>query len=139
MVEALRGTRPWVLFVSILALIATAFMVLCACGAIGIGIVAQGFAGELGGPGGILLLLIYFVLYAMAALVYAVMAYYLYKYAAAIRSFVSSHGTPHMEAALGYQRSFWRVIGIVTIIYIVLACVGGVVAIIVALAVGLGR
>ena len=41
-----------------------------------------------------------------------------------------------MEQALGYQRSFWRMVGIVTIVYLCLIVLGLLAALIIGLVVG---
>lgn len=139
MVEALNETRPWVLFVAVLAFIGAGFMVLAACGMAGIGLFAQGLMGEMGGVGGIgglAVMLMYGVIYLLAAVLYVAMGYYLYKYATAIQAFADTRETVAMEQALGHQRSFWRMVGIVTIVYLCLIVLGLLAALIIGLVVG---
>jgi hypothetical protein len=115
MVEHLRDTRPWVLFVSILGFVGAGFMVVLALAVAVIGALPTE-SDELGLAGGIALAAVYL----LGALLYVVFAFRLYQYAAAIRSFTSSRDARSMEAALGHQRAFWRLVGIVGIVYLVI-------------------
>ena len=46
------------------------------------------------------------------------------RYAGAIGRLLTTRQPVHMEQALEHQRSFWRIVGIVSVIYIVLAVIG---------------
>jgi hypothetical protein len=123
MVEALRGTRPWVLFLAILGFIGCGFMVL---GGLMMA-VAGAVAGQSAGWGvaqGILLGLVYVFLGAF----YAFFSWLLVRYATAIGRLLATNETQHVEGALEAQRVFWKVMGITTIVMMVLSVVGMVAA-----------
>jgi hypothetical protein len=137
MVDALRGTRPWVVFIAVLAVIAAGFMVLAGGGMAVGSLFVGGFAGEFGGMGGVALLLLYALVYVVGAVVYACMGYFLFRYAGSIRAFVTGGDTRDMELALSHQRSFWRVVGVITIIYLGMMALVLLAAIVYAVVVGL--
>ena len=102
--RALAETRPWVLFISILMFISVGLMVL---GAVGVLLVAL-----MGGMG--LFFGVISLLYVLFAAVYAVPAYYLFKYGQRIGDFLRQNGNRQLEAAIVAQKSFWKFVGILT-------------------------
>lgn len=106
MIELLRKTRPWVLFLAVLGLIVTVLVVVLGFG-FGVVMLASGENQEMAVLG---------VIYLFMALIYFFPCYYLLKYAAAIKSLVGGGGTAAMEEALARQYSFWRLIGILTLV-----------------------
>lgn len=108
--QHLRGTRPWVLFMSILMFIGAGFMVIGGLGAIAMG----GMRGMFNGPMAVVIGLAYIVMAAICG----VMAYLLLAYAGAIKRFAFSQRSHDLEAALGAQKSFWKFVGILTIVVI---------------------
>jgi uncharacterized protein DUF5362 len=118
MLEALRKTKPWVRFLSILGFLGSAVMVLVGIGLAIFGMVAGGGSDNPMGPvamAGIGLL------YVLLALLYIIPSRYLFRYASAIkRALDSPSKTQPIEEALGYQKSFWKFCGILMLIMILL-------------------
>ncbi len=135
MVSALRGTKGWVLMVGILMFIGAAFMVIGAIGMIlggaMMGESAKGMPqGMFAGMG---------VVYLLMALLYIFPATYLVKYSSAIGRLVSDGRAADMEAALNQQRKFWKFVGVLALIGIVLMVLGIVAAIALPMWMGLHR
>lgn len=125
MVNALRGTKGWVLLIGILIFIGAAFMVLAGIGMIAGGAAIGGAApgmpsGMFAGMG---------IAYLLIALLYIFPALYLIKYSSAIGRLVSGGQEADMEAALHQQRKFWKFVGVLALIGTVLSVVGIVAAI----------
>jgi hypothetical protein len=117
-VQRLRETQPWVRFIGILLLIIGG----------GAGLVALlmllGFLYRLmdGSGSGASMTAIGFVLamfglYALAAFLYFMLGLYLNRYASRIADTARSLREDHLEAALAAQRSFWRLLGILVLIW----------------------
>jgi len=100
--ESLSGTRPWVIFLAILGFILAGLMVL---GGLGI-MVAGGLSDQLPGALGLV--------YIFLALFYLFPSLFLIRYGSAIGTLTSGGGVPALEQALAHQRSFWRLVGIMT-------------------------
>jgi hypothetical protein len=110
MVQALKETKPWVRFLSILGFVMCGLTVLAGV----IVTVAGAFAGdEFGGGFGALFGLFYLVL----AGLWILPLIHLHKFANAIALAVQGAGAPSIEAALVRQRSFWRTVGIMTLVF----------------------
>lgn len=113
MVDSLVRTRPWVLLIGIVMIVACVFMVLG-----GLAMIAMGGAAGLGGgeyaaylgPGVGGLYLAFAILYFFPAL-------YLLRYAGAIKR-IGPANPGAMEEALARQASFWRFVGILTAVLI---------------------
>ena len=112
--DHLRGTKPWVRFISVLGFICAALLVLVGLFMMAIGGMGSAIPGmeKLGKGFGVLLGGLYF----LAALVYVFFSIPLYRYASAIQSMVQSRSTGALEQALAHQRSFWRRVGITTLV-----------------------
>jgi len=113
MIVALRGSRPWVLFLSICTfaiaglsgLVMLVLMINTAAGsqsrpeaigtAIGSGLVSMIFVGA-----------------------YAVAGFRLFRYARSIRIFCLSHETEYLEQAFEAQRAAWRWLGILAVVLV---------------------
>lgn len=113
-VEALQGTRPWVRLIAIVGFVVTALMALLALVMPFLGLAGTKDLGGLGGG------LVFFVVYGFGAVLYGAMSYFLYRYAAAIWEYLGNRTVGALEAALGYQKSFWRLLGIITAVYLAL-------------------
>jgi hypothetical protein len=133
--QYLDETRPWVRFISILTFVMAGFMLMGGLGLLAFTVLGglaattdrAGF-GALGGAiGGGLLALVYVVM----ALVYLAPGTYLFRYASAIARLRATASGGALEDALKHQKSFWRFVGILTVISFVLAVVGMVVGVIV--------
>jgi predicted Zn finger-like uncharacterized protein len=109
-IGALARTRPWVLFHSILGMIATAIYLLSGFVQVIVGL----FSGRAAiiGMGFVWLLL--------SALPFFP-SYFLLRYSRAIGRFTGACDAQSLEAALTAQRSFWRLVGIMAIVGIGLA------------------
>lgn len=125
MVEALRGTKGWVLLIAILMYIGAAFMVLGGFGMMVGGAVAG--AATPGMPQGVFTAM--GAVYLLMALLYLFPATYLVKYSSAIGRLISDGRASDMEAALQQQRKFWKFMGVLALIFVVLMILGMVTAI----------
>lgn len=114
MLAALAGTRPWVRLVSVLLYIGAGLGLLAAL----ISMLAVGHIP--GGPPAMLL----GAAQVFGCLLYLVPAWYLSRYAGALGAFLQGGGAADLEAALGHQKSFWKFVGILTLIMLVLAALG---------------
>jgi hypothetical protein len=128
MLESLRMTRPWVLFLAILTFVAFGFMALAAVAMVIAGIVEARDQAALIGAG---------AFYLVLAAIYFFIAFYLVKYARSIGVLNLSGRSEHLEDALWAQQKFWKVSGIVTIAMIALFVVGMIGMIVLAAVVGI--
>lgn len=124
-VASLRKTRPWVLLLSILGFIGTAFMVIAAVpmllggGMMGMNDMAdmEGMEGVGMFGGGMMIGM--GVFYLVLAVIYFMASLYLLRYAGSIKRAVAGMQVSDLETALGQQASFWKLMGILTLITIV--------------------
>ncbi len=108
MLAHLRATRPWVRFVSVVGFVMVGMLIVVAILMVGLGTFRHGL-GALGGAAlGLLYLLI--------ALLYVFPSLFLARYATAIRAFERARDSSSLEAALAAQKSFWRFVGILTLV-----------------------
>jgi hypothetical protein len=120
--EPLRATRPWVTFFAIVGFVGAGFMGLAGLAMLGSGGVGSGRSSIPGAVG-----LAYLVLGAI--LIFP--SLHLLRYGSAIARLVRD---PHMErlgAALGHQRAYWKLVGIIVAVCLALyplAIILGVVA-----------
>jgi hypothetical protein len=125
MVQHLRETKPWVRFLAVLGFIGIGLMAVVGLGFGAMTSLASDDAfGAIGGLG---MAAVYLV---MAAL-YLLPTLRLNGFATAIEKVAAGGGTAAIEEALSEQRRFWRVVGIMMIVVMVLwglAVVGGIVA-----------
>lgn len=113
MVEHLRATKPWVRLISVVMFIMVGlmclgglFMMLMPSPA---GMGGAGFFGPVIG-----------IIYILFSGLYLFPAYFLHQYASSINDLVQGGGDSAMENALGSQKSFWRFVGILTLVMICL-------------------
>ena len=125
MVNALRGTKGWVQLIGILMFIGAAFMVIGALGMIFGG--AMMASGAPGMPQGMFTGV--GVVYLVMSVVYIFPATYLVKYGSAIGRLVSDGRAEDMEAALQQQQKFWKFVGVLALVMIVLMVIGMVAAV----------
>ena len=111
-VEMLRQTKPWVMFLSVMSFIGSAFMLL---GGIFM-IVAGAFVPTGSGMSTSALGLVYLPM----AFLYIYPALKLWSFGGAIGRLTQSRSAFDLEAALGQQKSFWKFAGITTIVMIAL-------------------
>ena len=117
-IAALRKTRPWVLLIAVLGFIGAAFMVLASLpmflglgmsgmeGLEGSGMYGAGFMIGMG-----LVYLLFGAIYFMASL-------YLLRFANAIKRAVTGLSIGDLETAMESQASFWKLVGILSVISI---------------------
>lgn len=130
-VEALRGTRPWVLLFSILGFVASALIVVIALVVlVGGGAWFLGDAGGEGMAGGGAMVLVS-VLYLLIGLLYFLPCLHLFRYAKRIRNVTEGGGAPALVEALDQQRRFWRLLGLYAGVMLVLYAIGIVLAIVI--------
>lgn len=114
----LAGTKPWVRFISVLMFIGAGLMLL---GALFM-LVAGGTilksskmgAAEMG------MMVPIAIAYALFAFLYIFPALKLWKYASRIGDLLNSGAVLDLEAALNEQRSFWKFVGIMALILLIL-------------------
>jgi hypothetical protein len=121
--QLLDETRPWVLFLAVMIFIASAFMALAGVSIILMGIGMGSFSLTRGrsvlAPAAGNIIGGFF--YILMSIVYVAPGVFLLRYASAIKLLEVNRSAQVLEDALRNQRSFWRYIGIVTIISLILA------------------
>ena len=113
--QSLAETRPWVLLFSILAFIGSGFGGLGGIGMFIAGIMQGGAAGVGSLVSGVMFL--------GGAALYGFAAYHLYSYASHIKLYLRTSSPGDLEQALTSQKSFWKLVGIVTAVFLVLYAV----------------
>lgn len=108
-IELLNQTRPWVSLIGILAWIGTALLVIVILGSAGMALAA-------GQPGMMLIA----VMYVIMALIYGYIAKSLTGYAKRISRLNISERVEDLEDALEAQKNFWKAIGIITLLVILM-------------------
>jgi hypothetical protein len=114
--QQLAGTKPWVRFISVLMFIGAALMLLIALGImIAGGAIAKASSNPMfsGGMG-----IAFAVLYAAMSLFYIYPALKLWKYANYIAILLNSGAMFDLEMALSQQRSFWKFVGIIMLVFL---------------------
>lgn len=121
--QYLDQTSPWVRFISILIFVCAGLMFLAGLVMMLVGMVAglvpagmerAAFPGTVAGA-------LVGVVYLVLACVYIAPGVFLSRYASAIRTLRSSRTAQALEDALKQQRSFWRYIGILTLVTLAIA------------------
>ena len=123
-VASLRKTRPWVLFIAILGFIGAAFMLLASI-PVFLGGGMTGFEGADAGLGmaGTGMMIGMGVIYLLMGVIYFMASLYLLRYASAIKRAVTGLNIGDLESALEAQASFWKLVGILSIVSIILMLV----------------
>lgn len=116
MVSYLGDTKPWVRLLSIVGFITSGLMLLLALVIPFVGAFSRGF----GLFGGIAMGLMYLLM----GCLYVFPSLFLYRYASAIHGLLSTGESRFMEVALSQQKSFWRLVGITTIVVLCLYAIG---------------
>ncbi|HEX2343797.1 MAG TPA: DUF5362 family protein [Vicinamibacterales bacterium] len=111
--DILRRTQPWVRLMAIMLFISVAIMVLS-------GLAAGAFGLLSGEPRMAALLFVY----PLCGLVYLFPGIYLTRYASHIGGYLGNPQPAELALALDAQRAFWKFVGILTIIALVLALLG---------------
>ena len=129
MLEALRATRPWVKFLSIVGFVICALLVLVSLALMGgMGAGRDSYPAGFGVGFGIV--------YLLMVLLYFFPCLYLLHYANAIAR-IPADGQRALEEALVKQKTFWKFIGILTAVVLVLELVVLVISILMGVALGL--
>jgi hypothetical protein len=118
-IEHLRGTSPWVLFLSILGFIIAGFSVLGGLGTMIMVPIAMTTApssgDQTGMAAGMGIIVATGLFYLVMGVAYGVGSYFLVKYTQSIGRLVASGLVSDVEEALAAQRMFWKSAGIITI------------------------
>ncbi len=130
MVSHLKETRPWVMFMAILGFIGAGFMGIGGLSMIVVGAISGSAMKEAGGMG-VGMLLLMSLIYLLAAFVYVYFSILLLRYASSINNLVDTEKTRYLEEALLRQKTFWKGVGIMTIIGLGLTIIGTLAAIII--------
>ena len=115
--KSLRATKPWTRLLSILGFIGTGLTVL-----MGLGImVGENFFPV---PPEAPPLVYLGIFYILTSVFYLVPSIWLSKYSSAIDSFLKGGDSLQLGKAIAYQKSFWKFVGILTLVFIVIAILG---------------
>jgi len=104
---AMEQTRPWVLFLGILGFIATGIFALVALAGFVMVFVDNG-------PMGLMVCLVYGII----GVIYFAGSYYLFVYGQRIGKFLETDRMSELAHALTAQKSFWRLLGILAVLWI---------------------
>ncbi|RYD41246.1 MAG: hypothetical protein EOP85_12995 [Verrucomicrobiaceae bacterium] len=118
-IRQLAGTKPWVRFLSVMMFVGAGFLVVFALVLLlAGGAMAQAAPSNpmLAGGMGVVLAVVYGVM----ALFYIYPALKLWKYASRIGDVIQMPGAAGLEAALAEQRKFWKFIGVIMLIFLIL-------------------
>ena len=122
--KSLRATKPWTRLLSILGFIGTGLTVLMGVGVI----LGRNFLPVSDKAPPLIFLGIFYIL---TSVLYLVPSIWLSKYSSAIASFLKGGDSVHLGNAIAYQKSFWKFMGILVLVSIVLAIVGIIAAILI--------
>lgn len=115
--NSLRATKPWTRLLSILGFIGTGLTVL-----MGLGImVGENFIPISPKAPPLAYLGIFYIL---TSVFYLIPSIWLSKYSSAIDSFLKGGDAVQLGNAIAYQKSFWKFIGILVLVSIVIAILG---------------
>jgi predicted Zn finger-like uncharacterized protein len=112
-IEALASTRPWVLFLSILGMIGSGIYML-----VGLGMTAFGVNGR---PEKVVTGI--FMLVASVLMFFP--SWFLLQFGRSIGRFIGAYDSGSLEDAMLAQRSYWRFLGIMLLVWIGVAFIGG--------------
>lgn len=106
-VESMRGSRGWIMFLGILTVIGAGFLLL---GGFGVMVAADRF----GLPSFI------GVAYLFAAAIYVLPAVFMLRFAGAIKKLTETGTMDSLDEACARSRDFWRLVGIMALVVMVL-------------------
>jgi hypothetical protein len=115
--NALRATRPWTRLLSILGFIFVAISILAGLALL----FGRKFLPTSADTPPMMLTGIINV---AASIFYLIPSIWLYKYSSAISRFLGGGGAIELGHALAYQKSFWKFIGILALVSIIIAVLG---------------
>jgi hypothetical protein len=123
--QYLNQTRPWARFVSIMMFIGSGFAALLGLGMIVLGAVGgftpsgrTGSAMPFGSTIGLIPIGLFYL--AMAVVFYLIPGVFLAQYAGAIRSLETNPSAEALETILKSQKTFWKYVGILIIVGLIL-------------------
>ncbi len=116
MIESVKGIGPWTRFMSVLGFISVGLLIIGAAVMLGISLFARNLGGAM--PGGMMIGMSIF--YVIIAILYIFPSLYLWSTAGAVVRMKKGDIPGGMETALAKQKSFWKFIGIVTIVFLVM-------------------
>ncbi len=132
--QYLDQTRPWVRFMSILAFVGAGFMALAGAVIMLVGLAGglsdSGAGGMFGAIGGVAIGGVYL---GMACL-YIAPGVFLHRFAGSIRQLKRDPNEGALEAALRHQRSFWRYIGIMSLVGLIVGVLAAILAVVIGIA-----
>lgn len=122
--KSLRATWPWTRLLSVLGFIGTGLMILAGL----VVMVGESFipVSEKAPP-----LVLMGILYVLSSVLYLVPSIWLSKFSSAASAFLKSGHAIELGKAIAYQKSFWKFIGIMALVSIVLAVLGVIAAILI--------
>lgn len=123
-IETMKSTRTWTGFMAIMGFICSGLMILMGLGMMVGGSMMGGMTE--GAPVGAM-----GIMYILMSLIYVVPSIFLMKYSSSIGTMLSSQRLDHLETALAHQKSFWKFVGIFTMVMTVISVVGIVAALII--------
>ncbi len=118
----LSQTRPWVRFMSIIVFIGAGFMILGGLAMMIFGMTGAFFSGNNtpaygATPGGSFAA---GIVYIILSVLYIAPGIFLSRYASSIKILDATPSSEALERALRYQKSFWRYVGVLTVIMLVI-------------------
>lgn len=135
-IETLRRTKGWTRFLSVLGYLSCGFMILAGLGMMAsMVLVLGGGPGPRGGAVEPTPLALMGGVYIVAALIGVIPAVVLGRYAKRIGVLLKSRAELDLVAALDAQRSYWKMIGVFTIVMVAL-CVLGVISLVIVMVSG---
>ena len=124
MLTSLRQTRPWVKFLSILGFV-TIFLVVVS-GIVNMFVFSK---AALGGSYGLAIFM--GAINILMGVLYFFPSFFLFKFASSIARLSDGGGAGELEEALSNQKSFWKFVGIMTLVMFGVAILGMAAAIII--------
>lgn len=121
--QHLRQTKPWVRLMAVVGFLVAGFQLLVALSAFIGGAFVEGIAGEE------IPVALIGVVYLLLGFLSIVPAVYLWRYATAIGTLLDSQRLRDLETALACQKSYWRFLGIMVTVFLVIVALGLVAAI----------
>ena len=115
--NSLRATKPWTRFLSILGFIGTGLTILMGLGMI----LGESFIPVSPNTPPLKYLGIFYIL---TSVFYLIPSIWLSRYSSAIGSFLKAGDSVQLGNAIAYQKSFWKFIGILALVCIIIAILG---------------
>lgn len=130
--QYLDQTRPWVRFISIMTFVWVGFMVMMSIGML-VFSVFGGLAArnkqQFGALGNAIVTGVLSLVYVVLAFLYIAPGVYLFRYANAITHLKANGTAAALEDTLKHQKSFWRYVGILIAVSLIVTVVGIILAV----------